>query len=194
MQEVAVALNPQSQPVVFSKFPQHRREIDELKPTLRLFGENISIVAEATYLGVIFDTGLTWEPQFRQMTTKAYKRLNLLRTLSSLSANPNPNTMIHLYRSILTTLCHFHLPYRTVCECGNEKQRQETCANLKLRKKTFVISLEVLCLLEKILKLFFRLLGSIELFDGRFFKFQVYYIYSISAKVKTFPIHARLHS
>ena len=92
-----VALNPlKSQLVVFSKCPRHRREIDEFKPTLGLFGENISIVAEATYLGVIFDTRLTWEPQFRQMTTKAYKRLNLLRTLSSLSKNPNPNTMIHL--------------------------------------------------------------------------------------------------
>ena len=75
-----VALNPlKSQLVVFTKCPRHRREIDKLKPTLKLFGENISIVAEATYLGVIFDTRLTWEPQFRQMTTKAYKRLNLLR-------------------------------------------------------------------------------------------------------------------
>ena len=97
-----VALNPlKSQLVVFTKCPRHKKEIEEMKPTLKLFGQDIPIIAEATYLGVIFDTRLTWEPQFRSMTTKAYKRLNLLRNLSSLSRNSKPNIMIHLYKSII---------------------------------------------------------------------------------------------
>ena len=45
------------------------------------------------------------------MTTKAYKRLNLLRHLSSLSKDPNPNTMIHLYRSIIRPL----FEYSSIC-------------------------------------------------------------------------------
>ena len=62
-------------------------------------------------MGLIFDTRLTWEPQFRKMTTKAYKRLNLLRRLSSLSNDPNPNTMIHLYRSIIRPI----FDYGSIC-------------------------------------------------------------------------------
>ena len=54
---------------------------------------------------------LTWEPQFRQMMTKAYKRLNLLRHLSSLSKNLNPNIMIHLYKSIIRPI----FEYGSVC-------------------------------------------------------------------------------
>ena len=107
-----VTLNPQkSQLVCYTKCPRHKKEIDELKPTIRMFGEDISIIAEATFLGVVFDTRLTWEPQFRQMTTKAYKRLNLLRHLSSLSKNPDPNILIRLYRSIIMPI----FEYGSVC-------------------------------------------------------------------------------
>ena len=59
----------------------------------------------------IFDSRLTWEPQFRQMTTKAYKRLNLMRHLSSLSKNPDPNIMISLYKSIILPI----FEYGSVC-------------------------------------------------------------------------------
>ena len=45
------------------------------------------------------------------MTAKAYKRLNMLRHLSSLSKNPNPNTLIHLYRSIIRPI----FEYGSVC-------------------------------------------------------------------------------
>ena len=51
-----VALNPlKSKLVVFTKCPRHRREIENLKPILVLFGHNFPIITEATYLGVIFD-------------------------------------------------------------------------------------------------------------------------------------------
>ena len=107
-----VQLNPlKSQLVIFTKCPRHKSEIEQLKPTIKLFNHVIPIVTEATYLGVIFDTRLTWESQFRMMTAKAYKRLNVLRHLSSLSKNHNPNTMIHLYRSIIRPI----FEYGSVC-------------------------------------------------------------------------------
>ena len=107
-----VALNPlKSQLVIFTKCPRHKKELEDYQPTLKMFGENVPIVAEATYLGIIFDSRLTWEPQFRKMTTRAYQRWNLLRYLSSLSQKPNPNTMIHLYRSIIRPI----FEYGSVC-------------------------------------------------------------------------------
>ena len=66
---------------------------------------------EITFLGVTFDSRLTWEPQFRKMTTRAYKRLNLLRHLASLWKKPNPNVMIHLYNSIVRPI----FEYGSIC-------------------------------------------------------------------------------
>ena len=122
-QKWCVSLNPiKSQLVCFTKCPRHKKEIDDLKPTVRLFGEDIAIVAEATYLGVIFDSRLTWEPQFRHMTTKAYKTLNLLRHLSSLSKNPDPNTMISLYRSIILPIFEYgSVSFINAAEVHHEK-------------------------------------------------------------------------
>ena len=41
------------------------------------------------------------EPQFRKITTRAYKRLNPLRRISSLAKEPNPNILAHLYKSVI---------------------------------------------------------------------------------------------
>ena len=107
-----MSLNPsKSQIVIFTKCPRHKEEIAQRAFRFMLFNENVPIVPEATFLGVTFDSRLTWEPQFRKMTTKAYKRLNLLRHLSSLSNSSNPNTMIHLYRSIIRPI----FEYASIC-------------------------------------------------------------------------------
>ena len=107
-----VTLNPlKSQLICFSKCPRHAKEIEEHKPSLSLFGSNIEIVHEITFLGVIFDSRLTWEPQFRKMTEKAYKRLNVLRHLSTLWKKPNPNVMLHLYKTLVKPI----FEYGSVC-------------------------------------------------------------------------------
>ena len=45
------------------------------------------------------------------MTCKAYKRLNLLRHLSSLFKTPSPNTMIHLYNTLIRPI----FEYGSIC-------------------------------------------------------------------------------
>ena len=100
-----------SQLICFSRWPRHKKEQDELNPFLNLFGTNVTMVTEITFLGVIFDFRLTWEPQFRKMTAKAYKRLNLLRHLSSLWKKPSPNTMMHLYSTIIRPI----FEYGSIC-------------------------------------------------------------------------------
>ena len=93
--------------MIFTKCPRHKKEIEELNPTIKLFGQNVPVVAEATFLGVIFDTRLTWASQFAKMTTKAYKRLNVIRHLASLSTKPDPNTLIKLYRCIIQPIFEY---------------------------------------------------------------------------------------
>ena len=54
---------------------------------------------------------MTWEPQFRKLTSRAYKRLNLIRRISSLAKEPNPNTLAHLYKSLIVPI----FEYSSIC-------------------------------------------------------------------------------
>ena len=79
------------------------------------------MVTEVTFLGVIFDSRLTWEPQFCKMQVKAYKRLNLLRHLSSLWQKPSPNIMKHLFSAIIRPI----FEYGSMCYVNAAKVQLE---------------------------------------------------------------------
>ena len=103
-----MSLNPtKSQIVIFTKCPRHKEEMAEKAFQFTLFNENIPIVPEATFLGVIFDSRLTWEPQVRQLVSKAYKWLNLIRVLSSCSKKSSPERLASLYMSIIRPLFEY---------------------------------------------------------------------------------------
>ena len=97
-----VTLNPlKSQLIIFTKCFRHKAEMEETNFTVSLFGQNIQLIAEVVFLGVTFDQRMTWEPLFRKLVVRAYKRLNLLRRISSLAQDPNPNLLAHLYQAII---------------------------------------------------------------------------------------------
>ena len=103
-----VTLSPiKSKLLLFSKCPRHKEELSGGSVTIQLFGEPVTSVNEAEFLGVTFDSRLTWEPQTRKVVAKSYKRLNLLRAISSLSDTINPNTMLDLYKSIIRSLFEY---------------------------------------------------------------------------------------
>ena len=96
-----------SQVVIFSKCPTHKQQTVSLK----IFDQVIPTSNEATYLGVIFDTRLTWEHQIKKMSDRAYSRLNLLRAMASMSRKHNPVTLSLLYNSIIRSI----FEYSSVC-------------------------------------------------------------------------------
>ena len=107
-----VTLNPlKSQLTTFTKCFRHKAEMENTTFTVRLFERDVHIVTEAIFLGVTFDQRMTFEPQFRKITSRAYKRLNLLRRISSLAKEPNPNILSHLYRSLIIPI----FEYSSIC-------------------------------------------------------------------------------
>ena len=68
---------------------------------IKIYGSIIPITTQATYLGVVFDTKLSWEQQICTMTAKAYARLNLLRAIASLSKRHNATLLAQLYNSTI---------------------------------------------------------------------------------------------
>ena len=97
-----VSLHPaKSKLILFTKCFRHKDEVEEKGLSITLFNEQVQAVKEADFLGVTFDTRLTYEPQIRKSVTKAYKRLNLLRMISAMSSQHKPDMLVTLYKSII---------------------------------------------------------------------------------------------
>ena len=117
-----------SQVVMFSKCPTHRNEDVNLK----MFGQTIPTGNEATYLGVIFDSRLTWEHHINNISQRAYGRLNILRAMASLSKKHNPSLLTQLYNT--TTRSIFE--YSSVCiisSANTHLQKLQVIQNEALR-------------------------------------------------------------
>ena len=97
--------------LLLSKCFRHWSEVEENGLSVTLFNEDVSVVNEAKFLGVTFDSRLTYEPQTRRILAKAYKRLNLLRMISSLSTKHKPDMLLKLYESIIRPI----FEYSSIC-------------------------------------------------------------------------------
>ena len=83
--------------VVFSKCYKAHDD----RPSLFLFNEELSYTDEATFLGVKFNSSLTWEPQIRALLAKALPRLNLIKALSTSQGSDNIEMLLKLYKAIV---------------------------------------------------------------------------------------------
>ena len=89
---------------------------------ITICGEQVHSVPEANFLGVTLDARLTWEPQTRKMISRAYKRLNLLRSITALTTKPNPNTLSTLYKSTIRSIFEYPaICITTAAECHLQK-------------------------------------------------------------------------
>ena len=102
-----------------------------------LFGGVIPVVSEVEFLGVTFDSRLTWEPQTRKVTSRAYKRLNLIRTIASASRKHNPEMLMTLYTSIIRPIFEYSsIVSVTAAECHLDKLQLIQNQSLRIILKT----------------------------------------------------------
>ena len=82
----------------------------------------IQTATEAEFLGVVFDSYMTWEPQTAKIISKAYSRLNLLRVVAGLTKKKNPSLLVKLYQSIILSLSEYaSVGIISAAECHIEK-------------------------------------------------------------------------
>ena len=118
-----VSMHPsKSKLILFTKCFRHKAEVEQNGLSVMLFNEKVEAVDEAVFLGVTFDSRLTYEPQIKRMVEKAYKRLNLLRMIASMSTEHKPDMLATLYNSIIRPV----FEYSSICtvttaECHMEK-------------------------------------------------------------------------
>ena len=107
-----VSLHPaKSKLILFTKCFRHKSEVESNGLSITLFNEKVPAVNEADFLGVTFDSRLTYEPQIKKSVTKAYKRLNLLRMISSMTTEHKPDMLATLYKAIIRPI----FEYSSIC-------------------------------------------------------------------------------
>ena len=72
-----------------------------MDPVLKLDNDPIQFVKEAKFLGLIWDTKLTFEPHIKYLKARCQKSLNLLKVLSRTEWGADRTTLLKLYRSLV---------------------------------------------------------------------------------------------
>ena len=72
-----------------------------MDPVLKLDNDPIQFVKEAKFLGLIWDTKLTFEPHIKYLKARCQKSLNILKVLSRTEWGADQATLLKLYRSLV---------------------------------------------------------------------------------------------
>ena len=72
-----------------------------MDPVLKLDNDPIHFVKEAKFLGLIWDTKLTFEPHIKYLKARCQKSLNILKVLSRTEWGADQTTLLKLYRSLV---------------------------------------------------------------------------------------------
>ena len=70
-------------------------------PDLYLYGRRLSCVEETRFLGLIYDSRLTWVPHLRHVKMACMRALSLLRVLSHTSWGADRQTLLLLHRTLI---------------------------------------------------------------------------------------------
>ena len=97
----------------------HRR--DHIDGILRINGSPVKVERKAKFLGIVFDSRLTWNDHVNYVVEKCKKRLNLLRAISGNSWGANKKTLLMIYRSLIRSV----LDYGAIALDSMSKQNKQ---------------------------------------------------------------------
>ena len=72
-----------------------------LDPELKLENEQIKVVHEFKFLGILFDSKLSFIPHINYLSNICQKALNLLRVVSNMDWGADRKVLLRLYRSLV---------------------------------------------------------------------------------------------
>ena len=72
-----------------------------MDPVLKLDNDPIQFVKETKFLGLIWDTRLTYEPHIKYLKARCQKSLNILKVLSRTEWDADQSALVKLYRSLV---------------------------------------------------------------------------------------------
>ena len=90
-----IKLNPEkTKVIIFSRSILARKS----EPNLKLYGETLKIYPQVRFLGITFDSKLTFQPHFEDILERCNNRYYRLRLLVNKKWGPSPATQIQIYK------------------------------------------------------------------------------------------------
>ena len=74
---------------------------------IRVNGKEIKTKTKVTFLGIIFDSRLTWEEHIKFIQEKCKKRLNLMRSLAGSDWRASKNCQLIVYRTLIRPILDY---------------------------------------------------------------------------------------
>ena len=79
----------------------------KMEPRLKLGGEPISYKTSGKFLGVTFDSKLTFKEHIKEVKIKCLKRINMLKAIRGNSWGTSPETLIFTYKSFVRPIIDY---------------------------------------------------------------------------------------
>lgn len=81
--------------------------IDKIEKILKINDKPLRVVKTVKFLGLIFDTKLTWNAHINYIEEKCKKRLNILRMISGQSWGAGKATLLTVYRALIRSVLDY---------------------------------------------------------------------------------------
>ena len=95
-----IKLNPETTKVIIFYRAMLARKAEL---NLKLYGETLKIYPQVKFLGIIFDSKLTFRPHFEDILERFNNRYYRLRLLANKKWGPSPATLIQIYKQCALT-------------------------------------------------------------------------------------------
>ena len=99
-----IKLNPEkTKLIIFSRSILARKS----EPNLKLYGETLKIYPQMRFLGITFDSKLTFQPHFEDILERCNNRYYHLRLLVNKKWGPSPATLIQIYKQCVRPIFEY---------------------------------------------------------------------------------------
>ena len=90
-----IKLNPEkTKVIIFSRSPLTRKS----EPILKLYGQRLKIYPQVKFLGITFDSKLTFQKHFEEVLGRCNTRCHRVRLIVNKKWGPGPSTILQVYK------------------------------------------------------------------------------------------------
>lgn len=103
-----VKANPEkSQLILFKHSSSRKKRLISDDINIKMQGSRVPLLTNVKYLGVTLNRHLNWYPEYQAISSKIYRKLNLLRAVHGKWGGCHPQTLIHTYKTFIRPLIEY---------------------------------------------------------------------------------------
>ena len=77
------------------------------EPILKLYGETLKVYSQVTFLGITFDSQLTFQKHFEDILDRCNIRYHRLKLLANKKWGPSPSTTVQIYKQCVRPIFEY---------------------------------------------------------------------------------------